>query len=112
MQGSEGQCRDASDEDEGCKEEEEEEDDTPDDKGWIGVVPGSTSFTWDYKKGSLAVQAAGFKGSWYSVYVELSHETAGEPMWFEMRFGAVEVYIRLVFVLNVISMNTNYKTRI
>ena len=92
VQGSTGQCRDASDEDEGCNEDDDE--DTPDTQGWITVLPGRTSFSWVYSDQSIAVQTSSYVGSWEKVYVEISHRTAGEPMWFEIRFGAVQVYIR------------------
>ena len=92
MQGSTGQCRDASDEDEGCREEEP--DGEEDSEGWISVAPGKTSFSWDYTDQSISVQTFSYKGSWEKVYVEMSHRTADEPMWMEIRFGEVQVYFR------------------
>jgi hypothetical protein len=92
VQGSTGQCRDASDEDEGCKEDDNE---TTDNQGWKSVIPGQTSFSdWDYTGQSIAVRTSSYKGSWDKVYLEISHRTAQEPMVIEIRFGAVQLYFK------------------
>lgn len=95
VQGSTGQCRDASDEDEGCNRDDDDDDDTtPDSDGWKSVVPGRTDFSWDYTDQSIAVRTSSYKGSWDKIYFEISHKTAEEPMFVEIRLGVYQMYLK------------------
>ena len=91
-QSSAGQCRHASDEDQGCTEEETQSEE--DEAGWRTVLPGQTSFSWDHTRQSISVQTSSYRGSWERVFVEISHRTSHELMGLEIKFGQVQVYAK------------------
>ncbi|KAL5266802.1 hypothetical protein ACHWQZ_G004002 [Mnemiopsis leidyi] len=92
VQGTSGQCKDASDEKEGCSDEGGE----TDDQGWISVIPGRTAFSaWNLAEQSIGLQSYSYKGSWDTVELELSRTTAGKPVLVEIKFGEIQIYIRV-----------------
>ena len=91
--GMDGQCRDASDENEGCEEEEKEEEDPV---GWKNVVAGSTRFAWNSNYQSVAIKTKNERGSWGYISVEFGYYDT----WFDFEFGEVQMYMSIANCTN------------